>query len=146
MRRRMPGSCVGQPGITVKILGAEAWGTRTSMERREESGRVGLTDALMDRGRLGSERFWQRMFLAVRRRFLRRTGQCWQWDGNAPGLPGACKYPASSSSAACWQLAMGLRGLFLPTVVAIAPCCLLELSLIREVDTVGGNGCSCLRG
>lgn len=76
MQRRVPGSCAGQPGTTVMTVGAEAWGTRTSMERREESGRVGLTDALKDRGRLGSERFWQRMFLAVRR-FLRRTGQCW---------------------------------------------------------------------
>lgn len=76
MRCRVPGSCAGHPGIPVKTVGVEAWGTRTSMERREESGRVGLADALMDRGRLGSERFWQRTFLAVRR-FLRRTGQCW---------------------------------------------------------------------
>lgn len=76
MRRRVPGSCAGQQGTTVKTVGAEAWGTRTSMERREESRRVGLTDALMDRGRLGSERFWERTFLTVRR-FLRRTDQCW---------------------------------------------------------------------
>ncbi|MEJ1273552.1 hypothetical protein NN561_004420 [Cricetulus griseus] len=43
------------------------------MERREESGRVGMTDALMDRGRLGSERVWQRRLFVVRR-FLRWTG------------------------------------------------------------------------
>lgn len=58
MRRRVPGFCEGQPGTT----GVEAWGMRTSMERREESGRVELTDALMDRGRLGSERLAAQAF------------------------------------------------------------------------------------
>lgn len=50
-----PGS-VRASQVPLKTVGVEAWGTRTSMERREESGRVELTGALMDRGRLGSER------------------------------------------------------------------------------------------
>lgn len=82
-----PGS-VRASQVPLKTVGDEAWGTQTSMERREESGRVGLTDALMDRGRLGSERVWQRRRFVVRR-FLRWTGRRRSWDwGRARVCPG----------------------------------------------------------
>lgn len=54
------------------------------MERREESGRVELTGALMDRGRLGSERVWQRR-LFLMRWFLRGPAGAGRGTGDVLG-------------------------------------------------------------